>query len=94
MPVSQEYLEGRTKASKHACKFLGCLIRLESTAMEELRFACESTGISTGGRAHSSPLFAVWTRVADTCVPFFTRKLGCVLDRQPTMILRVSAVKR
>ena len=47
MPVSQECLETRTKE----------FIRLEPTAKGgELWIACDGTGVSTGGRAHS-PLF-------------------------------------
>ena len=48
MPVSQEFLEKRTKEST----------RLEPTATGgELWIACEGTGLSTGGRAHSSLFF-------------------------------------
>ena len=48
MPVSQECLETRTKEST----------RLEPTAIGgELWIACEGTGVTTGGRAHSSFFF-------------------------------------
>ena len=55
MPVSLEWLETRTKESKHARKFLTIFTRLEPTAIGgELWIACTGTGVSTGGRAHSS----------------------------------------
>ena len=70
MPVSQECLETRTKASKQARRFLGSQTRLESTAMGgELWFACEGTGVSSGGRrTHSSTFLAVRTKEPNTCV--------------------------
>ena len=54
---------------------------LESTAVGgELCFVCEGTGVSTGGPRPQLLIFAVYR-----CV--FTRKLGYVLDGQPTVIL-------
>ena len=96
MPVSQECLETRTKDSKHACKFLGSPTRLEPTGRRgELGFAGTGTGVSTGRRAHSSPLCsAVRSKESNTCVHFLSRKLGSVLDRQQTMTLHVSFWKR
>ena len=58
MPVSQECLEARTKESKRVRNFLAMFTRLEPTATGGERwFACEGTGVSTGGRAHSSRFF-------------------------------------
>ena len=68
MPSAQECLETRPKESKHMCAFFWRLTRLEPVATEELWFACEGTGVSTGGRAHSSSIFfAVWTKESETC---------------------------
>ena len=82
----------RTKETKHVCEFLGNLTRLEPSAIGGgLWFACEEgTGVSTGGRAHSSPFFffLVRTKESNTCVQAFSvRMLGSVLDGQPTVIL-------
>ena len=91
---SQECLETRTQESRHACKFPESLTRLRRR-WEELWFACEDTGVCTGGHAHSSPLFAVRTKESDTCVQVFSvRKFGPAHDGQPTVILRDSARKR
>ena len=90
-------LETRTKESKRACKFLESLPRLEPAAMlGELWFACEGTGVSTGGRAHSSPLFFCSTDqgVQHVSQGFFPGMLGSVHDGQPTVILRVCAMKK
>ena len=44
----------------HVCKFLTIFARLEPTVIGgELWIACEGTGVSTGGRAHSL-LFLLW----------------------------------
>ena len=94
--------ETRTQESKHEFQVsLECLeasgprsvqvslTRLEPTAIRrELWFACEGTGVSTGGRAHSSPFFKDRTKESTTCVQvFFQRMLGSVHDGQPTTIL-------
>ena len=56
--VSLEWLETRTQESKQVCEFFGSLTRLEPTATEGvLWFTSQGTGVSTGGRAHSSSLF-------------------------------------
>ena len=47
------------------CKFLTIFTRLELTAIGELWITCTGTGVSTGGRAHSSPFF----RSTDQGVP-------------------------
>ena len=62
MTVSQECLETRTKEST----------RLEPTAIGgELWIACEGTGVSTGGRSHSSLFFfAVRTKEANASASF------------------------
>ena len=66
-------LETRTKESKHVCKFLTIFTHLEPTAIEGgLWFACEGTGVSTGGRARSpAPLFMERSKESTTCVPVF-----------------------
>ena len=96
VPVSHECLETRPKESKHVCRFFGSLTRLEPTAIGgELSIACEGTGVSTGGRAHSSSLFVVQTKESTTCVEVvFMMMLGPVHDGQPTMILLASFRKR
>ena len=65
-------LETRTKESKHACKFLTIFTHLEPTAIGGgLWFACEGTGVSTGGRARSSSFFhGTDQRVHDVCTSF------------------------
>ena len=76
MPVSQECVETRTKEST----------RLDPTGMGgELWIACEGTGVSTGGRAHSSIFFcSAGQGVQHVCVRGVT-------DRD---FERVSAVKK
>ena len=71
------------------CKFFTIFTRLERTAIGgELWFACEGTGVSTGGTFPQLLFFAVGTKEANTCVQvFITRTLGSVHDRQPTVIL-------
>ena len=67
-------VETRTKDSKHACEFLGSLTRLEPTE-GELWFACEGTGVSTDGRAHSSLLFCSTDQgVQHVCASYFCSK--------------------
>ena len=67
MPVSQECLETRTKEST----------RLEPTAIrEELWIVCEGTGVSTGGRAHSS----LFLCSADQGVQFVCKFLCACLE--------------
>ena len=83
-----------TDQANHTRRLLGSLIRLEPTATgRELWFACTGTGVSTGGRAHSSPpFFTVRTMESNTCVQFFfMRKLGFVFA---TVIVKVSAMRR
>ena len=77
------------KESNHACKFHWRLTLWNRRRQEDLWFACEGTGVS-------STFFAVRTKQSYTCVQvfFFKRKLGYVLDGQPTVMLRVSATKR
>ena len=90
-------LETRSMESKHACWFLASLTRLEPTVREELWFGCTGTGVSTGGRAHSFiSFFAARTKDSDTCFQgfFFTRMLGSVHNKPPTVILIVSAMRR
>ena len=94
MSVSQECLETRPKEPKHVCKFLRSLTRLEPTG-RQLWTVCEGTGVGTGGRADSSPFWVVRTKESTTGVQvFFTNMPGDVLDRQATVIPRVSAMKR
>ena len=50
--------------------------------------ACEGTGDSTGGRAHSPRVSCVDQGVQHEC-KFLLRTLGYVHSRQPTVILRV-----
>ena len=62
-------------------------------------FACEGTGVSTVGRAHKVFFFAARTKESNTCVHNFSVRmlgsvLGYVLGGQPTVILRVTAIKR
>ena len=52
-----------------------------------LWIACEGTGDSTGGRAHSPRVSCVDQGVQHVC-KFLLRMLGYVLVRQPTVILR------
>ena len=66
-------LETRTKESKHVCKFFTFFTNLEPTVKGGgLWFACEGTGVSTGGRARSSAPFFYGTdqRVHDVCTMF------------------------
>ena len=80
MPVSQECFETRTKESS----------RLEPTAMGgELWIACDGTGVSMGGRAHSLFFLQCGPR-SPTGVQVFVRLLGHALVRQPTVILTVT----
>ena len=83
--VSLEWPETRTKESKHVCMFLTMFTRLEPTAIGgELWFACEGTGVSTGGRAHSSHFKNGTDQGVTTCFQvLFTIVLGSVQDGQP-----------
>ena len=76
--------------------FLTIFTRLEPTAIGgELWFACEGTCVSMGGRARSSVSFLQDGPRSPTCVyKFFSGLLRSVLDRKPTVILRVGAVKK
>ena len=48
----------RGPRTRNMCVFLRSLTRLEPTAIGgELWIACTGTGVSTGGGAHSSPLY-------------------------------------
>ena len=75
----------------HVLNFLTIFTRLEPTATGgELWIACEGTGVSTGGCAHSL-LFLLQCRPrSPTRVQAFVRMLGYVLVRHPTVILSVS----
>ena len=74
MPVSQECLETRTKEST----------RLEPWIGGELWIACEGTGVSTGGRAHSSLFFCSADQGVQRRVQVFVRIVW-----RPTVIFRV-----
>ena len=73
------------------------LTRLEPKATEgELWFACEGTGVSTGGRGRGSPLFfqcgprsprRVYEFYSRKCLDLFTTDVRHVHDEQMTMIL-------
>ena len=92
MPVSQECLETRPKQSKHMCEFLTIFTRLEQTAKGgELWIACEGTGVSTGGRAHSSLFFCSADQGVQHVWKCFVRMLGYILVKQPTVILTAPA---
>ena len=71
--------------SKRVCTFLTIFTRLEPTAIGgELWFACEGTGVSTGGRAHSSPFFCGTDQgVQHVCTGFFCSN-AWLCARQPT----------
>ena len=86
MLVSLEWLETRTRESKHVCKFLGSLTRLAPTAIGGgLWIACAPTRVSTGGRAHSSALFfVVRTKESNTCVHVFLREIAWIRARPTT----------
>ena len=77
VPVSGVSRDTRTQESKHVCEFLRSLTCLEPMATGgELWFACEGTGVSTDGRAHSSHLFfAVRTKDSNNFAQvFFSRE--------------------
>ena len=79
---SLECLGTRTKESKHVCMFLTIFTRLEPTAMW---FACEGTGVSTGGRAHSSPFFCITDQgVRHLCTSFFCLFENAWICARPT----------
>ena len=64
---------------------------LEPTAMGRgLWYAGESTVVSTGGRAHNSPILCSTDQESDMCTSFLSRKFRYVHDGQPTVILGVS----
>ena len=86
MQVSREWLETRTKESKHMCKFLGSLTRLEPTAMGGRHRRSAGVDVPT------TPLFCgadqgvqhVCTRVLheNACIcarPTTDRDLACVI---------------
>ena len=85
MPVSQECLEARTKESKRVCNFLAMFTRLEPTATGGERwFACEGTGVSTGGRAHSSRFFLQCRRTKDVVRASFIDDSAWICARRTT----------
>ena len=50
-----------------------------------LWIACAGTGVSTGGRAHSSaPFFVVLTKESNTCVHVFLREIAWIRARPTT----------
>ena len=62
----------------------------ESCEFKQARLwtACEGTGDSTGGRAHSARVSRLVQGVQHVC-KFLLRMLGYVHSGQPTVILRV-----
>ena len=77
-------LEARTNESKHACKCLKILARLELMVGEELCFACDWTGDSTGGRDYSSPVVVRTTEESNTNAIFPSERLDmCTTHNRP-----------
>ena len=94
VPPSQECLETRTKETKHVCKFLGSRTRVEPTAIGGAVVRLWRHRRQHGWTCPQVTTFSVRTKESNTCVHFFSRMLGSVHDRQPTVIVRVSAMKR
>ena len=79
VPPAQECLETRPKESKHVCKFLGSLTRLEPTAIGgELWIACEGTGFSR---------FGAKTACSVVEVSGFLRTYGCAVAWRTIAVL-------
>ena len=74
-------LEARAEESKHVC------VQVSQDSDPQ---------VSVRVDVPTAPTFCVMrTKESNTCVQvFFTRMPGSVLDRQPTVFLRVSAMKR
>ena len=83
VPPSRGCLETRTKESKHACRFLGSLTRVELTATGGAVVRLHRHRRQHGWTCPQLPTFLL---ESNTCVQFFcTRKLGYALDEQPTV---------
>ena len=92
--VSLDWLETRTKDSKHVCKFLGSLTRLGPAAVGgELWIACTGTGVSTGGRSHSTIFFVVWAEESDKCVQVLFKENAWICARPTTLHDLVSVIQ-
>ena len=79
----------------HVCKFLTIFTRLEPTAIGGEPWIPVNTGVSTGGRAHSSFfLLAVLTQESDTCASFRANVWICTRQATDRDLERVSAVER
>ena len=74
VPVSQECLDTRPKESKHACKFLGSLIRGSLVKAQ----ASARLDVPT------SSFFAVRTKAFNTCVQVFVYENAWICARPTT----------
>ena len=83
-------LRNTDQGVQHKCQFLRSVSRHNGPRSRhvwiggELWMACEGTGVSTGGRAHSSSSFAVRTKQSTTCIQVLCECLAvCLAGNRP-----------